>query len=174
MGTAKTPKPVKLFASIIFGGEESLHEVEEKLVPVIGKIQEKTATMPFSHTAYYEKEMGKNLDRCLILFEPLFQREILPEIKLKTNETESFLLMDGKRTANIDPGYISLEHVVLATTKGFAHRVYLGQGIYADLTLIYQNGTFKPLEWTYPDYGGEEFISTFNGWRNYLKEMLKK
>jgi hypothetical protein len=174
MGTAKTPKPVKLFASIIFRGEESLHKVEEKLAPVIGKIQEKTATMPFSHTAYYEKEMGKNLDRCLILFEPLFQREILPEIKLKANETESFLLMDGKRTANIDPGYISLEHVVLATTKGFAHRVYLGQGIYADLTLMYQNRTFKPLEWTYPDYGGEEFISIFNGWRNYLKEMLKK
>jgi len=74
---------------------------------------------------------------------------------------------------NIDPGYIALEHVILATTKGYAHRIYLKNGIYADLTLIYRDGTYRPLDWTYPDYAEKDTISLFNRWRDYYKKVMK-
>jgi hypothetical protein len=61
----------------------------------------------------------------------------------------------GRRTANIDPGYLLLERLVLATGKNYSHRIYIGRGIYADLTLIYRDGAYRALPWTYPDYAGE-------------------
>jgi hypothetical protein len=74
---------------------------------------------------------------------------------------------------NIDPGYISLSHAILATTKGYAHRPYLRDGIYADLTLIYRNRSFQPLEWTYPDYRQDQIILLFNQFRKKYMEDLK-
>jgi hypothetical protein len=173
MGTAKTPKPVKFFASIIFKDEEFLQPAEENLKASMGDIEEKTAFMPFYHTKYYKGEMGKDLSRFFILFEPLLQRDTLLEMKLKTNDIEHLLSTNGKRTVNIDPGYIALEHVVLATTKGYTHRIYLGKGIFADLTFIYNDGTYKPLEWTYPDYSSKDIISLFNKWRDHCKKTCK-
>jgi len=172
MGTAKTPKPVKFFASIIFKDEEFLQPAEENLKASMGDIEKKTAFIPFYHTKYYEGEMGKDLSRFFILFEPLLQRDTLLEMKLKTNDIEHLLSTNGKRTVNIDPGYIALEHVVLATTKGYTHRIYLGKGIFADLTFIYNDGTYKPLEWTYPDYSSKDIISLFNKWRDRLKQKM--
>ena len=99
--------------------------------------------------------MGDNLFRKLISFEKLIKPETLSDIKLFTNSIENEHLAEGgKRIVNIDPGYISLEKLVLATGKNFAHRIYLRNGIYADLTLVYKNGDFQPLEWTFPDYAG--------------------
>jgi hypothetical protein len=90
-----------------------------------------------------------------------------------TNRLEKkYAAPDGNRRINIDPGYIRLEHVILATTKGYAHRPYLRGGIYADLTLIYRNKSFQPLEWTYPDYRQEEVIALFNQFRKrYLEDL---
>jgi len=68
---------------------------------------------------------------------------------------------------------MALEHVVLATTKGYSHRIYLGEGIFADLTLLYENGTYRPLQWTYPDYGGDELIGLLNRWRERYKGLLR-
>ncbi|MBP1750969.1 MAG: putative GTP-binding protein, partial [Deltaproteobacteria bacterium] len=71
-------------------------------------------------------------------------------------------------------GYIALEHVILATTKGYAHRLYIGKGIHADLTLMFNNGSFRALEWTYPDYAEPETIALFNKWRESVKQALKE
>jgi hypothetical protein len=117
--------------------------------------------------------MGKNLMRTFILFGVPIDRESLPDIKVITNEIEQSFTSDGKRTVNIDPGYVALEHVILATTKGYAHRVHLKNGIYADLTLMYRNGTYRPLEWTYPDYAEADTISLFLRWREHYKKVLK-
>ena len=173
MGNPHVPKSVKFFASLILGNEASLHEAQGELSGYIGKIQETTGLIPFVHSNYYDKEMGSNLLRVFLLFEPLLHRDLLPEIKLKTNEIERSLSIHGKRTVNIDPGYVALEHVILATTKGYSHRVYLNKGIYADLTLMYQNGTYRALEWTYPDYRESETIFIMNKWRELYKGMLK-
>ena len=99
----------------------------------------------------------------------------LPEIKIKTNEIETSLSdkSSEKRKINIDPGYICLEHIILATTKGYVHRPYLREGIYADLTLIFRNKSFQPLEWTYPDYRQDEVIRLFNQFRKKYMEDLK-
>ena len=63
----------------------------------------------------------------------------------------------GSRRVNLDPGLITLERLVLASGKNFTHRVYLGQGIWADLTMIYNKKTgWVVLPWTFPDYATED------------------
>jgi len=173
MGTPGIPKPVRFFTSVISRDEKEIHRVKERLTDFLGDIEEMTVPGPFLHTSYYDKEMGEGLLRCFVLFKPLLGREGLGSIKLRTNEIESHFSVEGRRTVNIDPGYISLEQVVLATTKGFAHRLYLGDGIFGDLTLIFSDGTFRPLPWTYPDYGSSELIALFNAWRDKYRTLLR-
>ena len=76
---------------------------------------------------------------------------------------------EGKRRFNLDPGLLTLGNFVLATGKNNAHRIYLAEGIFADLTLIFRSRSYRPLEWTYPDYADAELI----GILNRLREMYK-
>jgi hypothetical protein len=173
MGTVKVPPPVKFFASIIFNDSGILSEAETEMAGCIGPIEESTDFMPFSQSNYYAPEMGAGLMRRFLLFGPLLERDRLAEIKAAANVIEQTHALEGRRSVNIDPGYIALEQMVLGTTKGFSHRIYQGQGIFADLTLIYENGTYRSLPWTYPDYGGRELISLLNGWREKYKRTLR-
>jgi hypothetical protein len=120
--------------------------------------------------------MGGPLFRHFITFERLISRVLLSEIKQTTNRFErQFANGEGNRRLNIDPGYLCLEHVILATTKGYTHRPYLKDGIYADLTLIYRKKSYQPLEWTYPDYRQTEVIELFNQFRmKYLEDLRRK
>jgi len=111
--------------------------------------------MPFDYTTYYEPEMGAPLVRRMLAFKKLIQQSELPAIKLTTNRLEATYSQRGKRRVNIDPGYLLFERLVLASGKNFSHRIYIGQGIYADLTLIYRRGAFEKLPWTYPDYADQ-------------------
>jgi hypothetical protein len=117
--------------------------------------------------------MGEGLRRYFLLFEPLLEREMLAGIKLGTNGIELTGAENERRAVNVDPGYIALEHVVLGTTKGFSHRIHLGKGIFADLTLLYENGSYRRLKWTYPDYGSDQSILLLNGWRERYKGLLR-
>lgn len=111
---------------------------------------------PFTHTKYYEAEMGTGLEKFFWAFEGFFPQENLVETKLFTNALEEELAQEKggilKRRVNLDPGYVTEAQLVLATTKGYSHRIYLRDGIYAEVTLIYHKGGFRPLDWTYPDY----------------------
>lgn len=172
MGIPGSPKPVRYFVSIIYQTPGNIQQVEDDLVVQLGPILVKTDSKPFSQTTYYEKEMGNNLLRRFILFKSLRKRGDLPSVKLMTNELEKNTSVNGRRTFNIDPGYLSLEQVILATTKGYTHRIYIEKGIFADLTLIYTNGTYGSLPWTYPDYGSHDILSMLNCWReNYKKDL---
>jgi hypothetical protein len=173
MGAVNDPKLVKYFVSIIFRDKERMEVAEGKIGEMLGAIEDRTSPASFHQTDYYEKELGKSLSRVFLFFESLLSRERLPEVKLRTNDIETLLSGEGRRSVNIDPGYVSLENVVLATTKGYSHRIYLGGGIYGDLTLRYHGGTYRTLEWTYPDYGSEDTISLFNRWRASLKEKTR-
>jgi Domain of unknown function (DUF4416) len=173
VGTVNTPPPVQFFASIIFRDSGILSTVGAQLAEEIAPIQEKTEIIPFSQSAYYCPEMGDGLQRCFVLFVPLSERDGLADVKLRTNHIEGFHSAKNRRSVNIDPGYIALEQVVLATTKGYTHRIYLGKGIFADLTLVFENGTYRKLPWTYPDYGSEELISLLNRWRERYKRLLR-
>jgi len=173
MGSPGTPNPVRFFASVIYRDQGRMADVESGLIDLLGSVETKTMPVPFTYTTYYEKEMGPDLIRSFLFFGSLVGREKLPSVKLRTNDLESVLSENGQRTINIDPGYISLEQVVLATTKGYSHRLYLGQGIFGDLTLMFAGGAFQTLPWTYPDYGSSDSIAMFNAWREQYKLALR-
>jgi hypothetical protein len=165
---------VKLVSGLIFNQHAPLALTQEKLAIAFGEIDFESEVYAFNITTYYEQEFGKNLKRKFLTFSKLIPPEILPEIKLETNKIENELSHKsaGKRTVNIDPGYISLEKLVLATTKNFSHRPYLSSGIFAELEYYYKSGSFHALEWTYPEYRASEKIDLFNGLRKKYIENL--
>jgi hypothetical protein len=173
MGRSREPKPAKLFMSLIASADDVFQQGIQDLCLAYGKIDFMSERFPFDFTHYYTKEMGEHLFRHFITFERLFPIPLLPEIKGATNRLEEkYATSEGNRRMNIDPGYLCFEHVILATTKGYTHRPYLREGIYADLTLIFQNKSFQPLEWTYPDYRQNEIIGLFNQFRKkYMKDL---
>jgi hypothetical protein len=127
-----------------------------------GSVDMVSSWLPFDYTSYYEPEMGTPLSRRLLTYKKLINQEELAEIKRTTNRLEQACLQNDNRRVNIDPGYLLYERFVLASGKNFSHRIYIGRGIYADLTLIYQKGRFEKLPWTYPDYADEpmqEFLT---------------
>ena len=169
----KEPEPAKLFVSLIASENDIFHQGVKDLRSTFGETDTISERFPFDLTDYYTKEMGRPLFRHFITFERLIPIPILPDIKKATNRLEEeYTGLNGNRQINIDPGYICLEHVILATTKGYAHRPYLRDGIYADLALIYRDKSFQPLEWTYPDYRMEVVITLFNQSRKkYLEDL---
>lgn len=162
MGAIKKHQPVKLVVGFIFKEEDVLNKAESFLEKRFAKIDFQSQTFPFSHTDYYEKELGKDLKRKFISFKKLISPQTLPKIKIITNKIEQKLSNGILRSINIDPGYLDLSKLILASTKDYKHRIYLAKGIYAEVTLFYQNKTFKAWEWTYPDYKTAEYIAIFN------------
>jgi len=174
MGKPREPKPAKLFMSLIASDETLVGRVLEELSGNFGRADFVGERYPFDFTDYYLKEMGGSLFRRFITFERLISIPQLPDIKHTTNGLEEkYCGPDGNRRINIDPGYLCFENVILATTKGFSHRPYLRDGIFADLTLMFRDKSYRPLEWTYPDYRQDEVIALFNGLRKRYIEDLK-
>jgi len=128
----------------------------ERLAERFGPIALSSEPYAFHHTAYYEPSMGPALVKLLHLFQTPVDPERLAEIKLLTNELEAELAAAGRfperRPLNLDPGLLHPGKFTLATTKDQAHRIYLRQGIYAEVTLSYREGAYVPLPWTYADY----------------------
>ena len=172
---AKTHKtePVKLIAGLLYADTEIFLSTLNTLEGKFGPVQHETEPVAFTFTDYYRKEMGSDLKRCFISFENPVSPEHLADIKVATNKLESRNLNDsGGRKINIDPGLISLANLVLASTKDFAHRIYLGQGIYGEVSLLYENRAFIPLPWTYPDYHQPATIEFLVRVRESLKEII--
>jgi hypothetical protein len=173
MSTPSEPDPVKRIASLIAAKEERIDRTISKLEDLYGPTDWVSPVMPFDRTRYYEREMGSPLVRKFAAFERFMAREELPGTKLETNRLEDRTREQGRRTVNIDPGFVCLERLVLATGKNYTHRIYLSQGIYADLTLVFHRKCFRSLAWTYPDYADAEVIEYFNGVRERYKEQLR-
>ena len=159
MSTPHPPKPAKLVVSVLINNRKSIDTVGRELTRVFGDMDLISPWFSFHYTDYYRKEMGSGLTRRVFSFQSLVHQSDLAHIKISTNAMEKLFSQDGKRTVNIDPGYILQERFVLGTGKNFAHRIYIGGGIYSDLTLIYTKGAFTKLPWTYPDYVAEEMLS---------------
>jgi len=152
MGYASQPQPVKLVLPMLARQPALFNMACERLSFTYGRIDYTSIILPFDHTTYYEKEFGSGLQRQFVAFERLVDPGQLAEIKLLTNSLEQSLAVDERRTINLDPGYLSLAKFVLATTKDQSHRIYIGQGIYAEITLCYRHGEWRVCPWTYPDY----------------------
>lgn len=166
--------PVKLIFSILAGEAGILNETIAVLSDKYGSPDYVSAIAPFNYTDYYRQEMGEGILRRFLAMERLIEVEKLPDIKLATNKIEDKFSSGNKRQVNVDPGYLSAAHLILATGKGYAHRPYLRDGIYADLTLIFQEGKYSALPWTYPDYAGEKLKMMFAGIRAKYLLQLKK
>lgn len=162
MSIPQRPKPAKLVVGLFLKEREIIKSVAEDLAAYFGQPDGVSPWLSFHHTDYYDREMGRPLSRRLFSFADLIGQDRLADIKLLTNRIEQDFMVGGNRRVNIDPGYLLAERFVLATGKNYAHRIYLRDGIYADLTLTYHGGKFFPLHWTYPDYT-EAGILTFLG-----------
>ena len=156
MSVVQPAKPAKLVVSILTARKELFGRVLGLLEPACGPVDLISAWLAFEYTRYYEAEMGSPLFRRMASFSRLIEQTDLADIKLLTNGVEGRFAESSLRRVNIDPGYLLHERFVLATGKNFSHRIYLGKGIYADLTLTYARGAFQPLPWTYPDYAAED------------------
>ncbi|MBN1849992.1 MAG: DUF4416 family protein [Deltaproteobacteria bacterium] len=173
MSTPCESEKVKLIISLFSSQKELVDDGINKLEEFLGRTDWVSPGLYFDRTQYYAKEMGWPLHRKFTTFQKLISPEAIVDIKLATNELEKKYSQEGRRQINIDPGYISLERLVLATGKNYTHRIYLSKGIYADLTLVFNKGGFKPLDWTYRDYGDPQFIHCLNVLREKYKRQLR-
>ncbi len=174
MSQPEIPTHVKLLISLFSGEKELLERVLLRLSQIHGEADWISPALFFDRTRYYEKEMGWPLHRRFVTFKRLIRPEALVNIKLETNDIEQSYIKNQRRRVNIDPGYICLERLVLATGKNYVHRIYLEKGIFADLTLVFRRGGFVPLDWTYPDYADPNMIGFFNEIRSRYLEQLRK
>lgn len=172
MSVPREPKKAKLVVGFFMKDKNMLKPFAEKLHHAFGPVDIVSSWIPFDFTSYYETEMGAPLFRRLLTFEKLVPQDQLVHIKLYTNELEMQYMDSGKRLINSDPGILSHERFVLATGKNFTHRIYLTNGIFADLTLIFTQGRFQELPWTYPDYKDKNILSFLEKVRSkYLNDL---
>lgn len=174
MSIPQEPKPAKLVIGFFLNNKQLLEPIAKELSARFGSADIISSWMPFDYTSYYEREMGAPLFRRLFAFEKLIQQRTLAQIKVNTNRMEQHYSRDGKRSVNIDPGYLVQERFVLASGKNYSHRIYLSEGIYADLTLIYHQGRFQQLAWTYPDYADRPMLRVLERIRQKYVLDLKK
>lgn len=172
MSLPQPPKPAKLVVGFFLKEKPLAGDIARELQSHLGAVDMVSDWMGFDFTTYYHKEMGAPLWRRVMVFKTLVEQTRLAGIKTITNRLEQRYLGHDRRRVNIDPGYLLAERFVLATGKNFTHRIYIGQGIYADLTLIYQKGAFRSLPWTYPDYADRRMIDFLTLVRNkYLNDL---
>lgn len=172
-----SPSPSIFFTAILAVDNTIFTDALSLLSRKYGKPLHILQPKHFRHTDYYASEMGSDLIKGFIAFEPPFDQSRLLDRKLETRGLEWALGYhdnDGfHRQVNIDPGYISLYHVALATSKNFSHRVYLGEGIYGEVTLLYRTTGWELLPWTYPDYKILEVQTFLSRCRESLKQHIE-
>ncbi len=175
MGVLTSPLPVKPIIAVLTAAPPLLPAVHQALARRLGPIDWTSALLPFTNTNYYAAEMGENLQRQFLSFEQLMDAAELAAMKRFTNQVEQAFAREGThhRRVNLDAGYLCSAKLVLASTKDHAHRIYLRDGIYAEITLRFHRKTFQPWAWTYPDYRSQAYIDIFNHIRTIYREQLK-
>ena len=179
MGRTRPPKRAKLFCGLLSADEDLLVQTRRRLTAQFGPADLVSDIWPFDCTDYYADEMGDEIKRQFVFFEQLVSVERLSEIKRLTNALELRLCDDlalphEARPVNIDPGYMTLSKLVLATTKDYSHRIHVQGGIYAEVTLHYEKGQWQPWPWTYPDYAANTYHAVFERAREVYKRQLQE
>lgn len=179
MAIPTSPMPVLRFAALLAGTDDELAAARFELTQWYGPMDDISPIIPFSFTSYYQDQMGGPLLRQWVRFGLLFAPEQLAKCKLETNMAETLLAREFKsrgvaRPVNIDPGYVHRYKVILATTKDHAHRVYLSEGIYGEVTLHWHQNTWTPWPWTYADYQSPTATEFFTKARTAYVEQLQR
>lgn len=168
MGTCKAFGKEILVVGALASDEALESAARGELEALYGPVETATPRELFSWTPYYDAEMGAPIWRSYLAFHDFVDPASLAAIKRAANAIESRLAVGGKRKVNLDPGLLAPGRFVLATTKDRAHRIALSEGIYAELTLIFERGEFRALPWTYPDWASEPVRSMLASWRHRL------
>jgi hypothetical protein len=166
MGSSSTPNSVLLVVAVSSRYEAAMAWAREQCEARYGAVALSSAAFDFTETDYYTATMGAGLKKQFLAFESLIDPGRLADVKQQTNVLEQEYAATGvhpeSRPLNLDPGYITPAKLVLASTKDHAHRLYLRDGIYAEITLAYRHRHWQPMEWTYPDYRREDFQEFFS------------
>jgi Domain of unknown function (DUF4416) len=171
MGDVQPPPRCLLLFGLLLSEGHDAAAVHGRLGEEFGEPLAVSDIWPFDFTDYYEPEMGSNLRRQFAAVMADFDPGRLAEIKLRTNALEEEMAQGRQRRVNIDPGYLTLAKLVLASTKEHSHRVSLGQGIFGEVTLVFHRREgFEPMPWTYPDYRDERVQE----WLSRLRESLRR
>ena len=177
MTVPSPPSPVKLFLGLLSNEPVLFQRSITELQSLYGAVDLESDTFPWEMTTYYRQEMGEHLLRKFVTFETLVSPDELAPIKVATNALELSLsggdTPTSPRRVNLDPGYVDLNKLVLASAKNQAHRIYLSQGIYAEVTLLYYRGAFHPFIYTYPDYQWPETYAFLRRAQNKYREQLR-
>jgi uncharacterized protein DUF4416 len=169
------PVPVKLVAGLLYKEEAFCEQGIMDLQNDFGPIDFHSRPLPFYFTDYYFKSMGEPLFRKFISFQELIDPSLLADIKVRTNEIEEkygVASLSGRRL-NIDPGYLNFTAYILATSKNYAHRIYLGKGVFAQQELLFERKKIQTLDWTYPDYRSYEYQEILKKIRDLYAAQIK-
>ena len=170
----QVPHPVKLFIGMLTQDVALFGQLGEELKDIFGPVDMESHIWDWEHTDYYSKEMGADLKRKFVFFENLIDPGAISGIKLKTIEFEKqYKNKTGGRRINLDPGYLDSAKIVLVSTKDFSHRIYLGNGIYGEVTVIYSGKNYQILPFTYPDFRTPEYLNVFREAREKYKQQIK-
>ena len=159
--------PVALVCAVLADSDDTFAAAKIGLIECFGTLFAASDTYDFDFTSYYEAEMGAGLSKQLVCFKQRIDPAELAAVKAQTMALERAMSRGRCRRANIDPGLLSIESLVLATTKCAGHRICIAPQLYAEVTLLYQRGRYRPLEWTYPDYqgdAGQRFLLDMRSW----------
>lgn len=174
MGAEFNHDRVKLVIPVLFSDRERYLRALAGMKRRFGASDYEGEPFEFTYTGYYDDEMSKPIYRVFISFRKLIAPEDLVAAKKWTNLLEARLSADGRRKVNLDPGYLELGKFVLATTKDQQHRLYIGKGIYEEITLFYRDKAWRDWEWTYPDYRSEKYKKILSEIRNLYKKQIGK
>jgi len=176
MKKSDTPLPAKLVCGLLFRSADPLERGVDSLIAELGEIDFRSEKIEFSYTGYYEKEMGTPLFRVFVSFRKLIDPGELSTIKTVTNRIERSDQLSPKesRSLNIDPGYLNPTAYILATSKNYAHRIYLGKGVFAQQELLFERSRIRTLDWTYPDYRSIEYQEVLRKIRRIYLEQVKE
>ena len=177
MWQIENPKPVKLIVGILAADQTCLEASLSTLKSNFGEPDFVSPAWSFDQTDYYRLQAGDSIIRRFVTFEQLIDPGDLAKIKHQTNQMEQILAeaLDSTlpRPVNLDPGFIEPSKLVLASTKNFSHRIYIGNQMYAEVTLMYSKGQWQSLKYTFPDYKQAHYHNFFNKARSRLVEQLK-
>jgi hypothetical protein len=177
MWKPKEPNPVKLIVGILAANHQCLHTAADALTDKFGKVDFTSEVWPFEQTDYYKDQTGPRILRQFVSIKRLIDPGKLAKVKHQTNKLEQKLAaklgLPLTRPVNLDPGIIEPSKLVLATTKNYSHRIYIGKKMYAEVTLIFDKGRWRPQAYTYPDYRQQCYFDFFEIVRTRLLEQLK-
>ncbi len=161
-----------IFVGSLFSSPRVLDSASRVLRRRFGDTFLESPSLPWDYTSYYCEELGSPLYRQFMFFERISDPASLVDVKLETDEIEKVFSTEGKRQINLDPGYLTLAKVVLASGKNYSHRIYLGRGVFCELELFYEKGRFRPLPYSYFDYRDQPYLKIFTDARTMLKRKL--